>query len=390
MASNIVYLDTSHLHLLARAREEGRPAYAAFLEAWRARHCEIVFSMFHILELRRHQDPAIRRTRYRLLQDLVPIRLDIAWPNPDENGPKTMLEREILRAYIAKGMVSASTQEAADIMTGWAEILPGRLVSAAEAVLAQITEAGVFGWASELAFSALTAAAAARARPADQPYQSPRLKDIPAESPGADEFKRMLDLVHEATPNQDRLWDDLGRFFPPEAMAAFRFAIALMMRETLKKQAALGPRQVFADALGIDPTGKALNARLDDLQFDWTFREVVDGVVRRFFPIEDPEEHSAAVSALQVADCPGKWLRNAVETDLNRATPAPEPGDHYDLDHVAYLPYVDLLTADKRIVDFCRRVMTRKDCLASLRNVRPPVRAATVDGLRQAVERLAL
>lgn len=386
MANKIVYLDTSHLHLLAMAREEGTPAYASFLSEWRARECEIVFSMFHMLELRRHQNPAVRHARYLLLQDLVPIRLDIAWPSPDENGPKTMIEREILRAYIAKGMVSASTQEAADVMTGWAQILPGRLASAGEAVLTQIAEVGAFGWASELAFSALTTAAAARARPIDQPYRSPRLKDIPADSPGAEEFQRMLDLVHEATPDQDKLWDDLGRFFPPEAMAALRFAIAMMMRHTLKKQAAIGPRQVLADTLGIDPTGKALNTRIDALHFDWAFREAVDGVVRRFFPIEDPEEHSAAVSALQVADCPGAWLRNAVEIDLHRATAVPEAGDHYDLDHVAYLPYVELLTADKRIVDLCRRVLTRKGCLDSLRKARPPVRAATVDDLRQAIQ----
>lgn len=80
-----------------------------------------------------------------------------------------------------------------------------------------------------------------------------------------------------------------------------------------------------------------------------------------------------ATELVRLEDCPGTWLRHAVELQIRKATAKDEPSNLFDLNHLGHLPYVDLLFTDKRIAEFARQVLSAPNLPASLRHVKKPL-----------------
>lgn len=46
--------------------------------------------------------------------------------------------------------------------------------------------------------------------------------------------------------------------------------------------------------------------------------------------------------------------------------------NEYDLEHIHYLPYVDVFLTDKRIVDKVKQILRKSDLIKSLKSVKVP------------------
>lgn len=133
---------------------------------------------------------------------------------------------------------------------------------------------------------------------------------------------------------------------------------------------------VFAWFIGIDSKDSRLrNKTLDDLLEDFRFRVQAKSALRSKFKDEVAVVLGPLVSKIAIHDCKGLWLRNEVEKNLLKAADY-DPNNEYDLDSIQYLPYVDISTADKRIVDKTIQVLRRPTVLDSLRNTSPPRKSA--------------
>lgn len=383
--SPLVYLDTSHIHLLTVARSKSDPDYSRFRDLWKSSGCELVLTRTHLLELRRYADSETRLARYALFDELAPVLTDSPLIAEEQPRPSLLAEREVLRAFVAKGMIGVSDEAAAKRVQDWCQIFPGKLSKPSETLLLLVMEDETFGWAAEMAYSALTTGAKARTRNAEQKYTSPRLGQIPEAVPGDLDLHKTMRQVDEALGDQSDTWRELGRLLPPDAIAALKYSSAAMMREMLRRQREEGPQSVIANLFASSQHVKALRTPLDELHYNWALRASADKLLRRVLDVADEDTREKAIAALSSTDCPGSWLRYATEIQLRKATPAPEPGDEYDLDHVAHAPYVDLLFADRRIVEFCRQAFARSDRPAMLNSVRPPVRAASVPEIHDRV-----
>src|SRR2546422_4738569 len=95
----LVYLDHSHLVLLADTAAQSTSDFGAFLAFWRSRALTLALSRVHLIEMRRHADPATRERRYRLLEYFTPFRSDIG---PRSEYPNSVRELEITAALARK------------------------------------------------------------------------------------------------------------------------------------------------------------------------------------------------------------------------------------------------------------------------------------------------
>ena len=98
------------------------------------------------------------------------------------------------------------------------------------------------------------------------------------------------------------------------------------------------------------------------------------------------DEHIAFLAdKISIEDCPGKWLEQQVEHQLEISGDF-ETSNQLDIKHISYLPYVDILITDKRIVDKTIQVFRNKDLLDSLRTVTLPKKVSnSIESLENAL-----
>jgi hypothetical protein len=82
------------------------------------------------------------------------------------------------------------------------------------------------------------------------------------------------------------------------------------------------------------------------------------------------------VSAVAIEDCPGHWLRNAVSEQVEKAFPQDHPSNLFDINHIGYLPYVDLLFCDKRMSEVTRQVLRLDGRPEGLQATQSPISVA--------------
>ena len=384
----VVYLDTSHLHLLATARESDPAGYAAFVAEWRALGCELALSVYHLLEMRvlAHEDT--RAARYAVFADLAPVRLDVPIAEPPEPAPSLLTQREIVQAFVRHGMLSASADGGDALIASWINVFPGRLETAADAAALQVLEADIFGFASGLAKSALQVAARAKVRPSDQPLARRRLAELPTTPPTAEQHAEAL-TQGAAALDDPALTATFAEFLPPDAIEALKEASRGFMRAILDRQAVVGPQQAIAEFLDVATDKRTARRHLDTLRHHHAFESELHGVITRVFGITDPADRAEIAGGVTIADCPGTWLRGMIEIDLLKAEPAPPASTDYDLGHIGYLPHVDAMFADRRIVQYSKQVLAHVERPALLSADRVPRRAHTVSGVMEAIRRVA-
>jgi hypothetical protein len=138
-----IYLDTSHLSVLSRARALGEAAYSEFEVAWNTAGATLVFTRTHLIELRQHGDAATRVARYDLLERLLPIQSDVVTREPAPERPVLIQEREVLRALRDRGVFDVRSDDP-DVVAEWRRrhlsVFPERWTSLGDVAAARTFE----------------------------------------------------------------------------------------------------------------------------------------------------------------------------------------------------------------------------------------------------------
>lgn len=339
----LVYLDTSHLVMLAKLRNEDATKFGNFRTRWRRLGVELALSRVHIHELRRHDDPATREARMELLADLSPVRLDSPLNNSVPSQLQLLPKREALAALVDRGVIRVA---------GWAPALdqigfPTRLVSPYEIQLLGIFEDNAFGRVFAISQVAAEHSAKARALRQRTREQRTRLRELGARGAVRKTFAHMRKGWRGAARERGRA-RAVGL-----VRAASQSAISLVLAPVALPLAALAAyafrRMVSADA------SRDANTFTDALNAQRNVRGWAESVLRETGVTRRDARRVAAVVKLE--DFPGQWLSFYTETRLLAAPKAMQASDLHDLEHLAYAPYVDMFFADKRIREFARQAV---------------------------------
>jgi hypothetical protein len=360
----VAYFDTSHLHLLATERSRSTAGFSAFLNDWRQGGWEFALSHVHLLELARYGDVKGRAARYALLQNLAPVWLTLPVRSQVQGG-STLARREILHAAAARGLAK------------FAQTIPGprgiafveRVDSHDVHVVRALEEEGLRAYI-QLFHEAVSLAAEAARRPPDAGPPRQRLRDVENRAPTSAEVQAIRDAIERETA---QAFSRLGSELPVEAQEQALAQVRSQIDAFLARAQEDGVQSALAQFLGSAGAVPSARAPVETLIHEHVFADEVRRTLAEDARVTSEEVLQQAVRQVRLADCPGTWLAREVSRSLAAADPTPEPGSTYDLEHLAYVPYVDLLLADKRIVEFTRQVLRREGVPAVLKGVGPPV-----------------
>jgi hypothetical protein len=378
-----VYFDNSQLHLLSETRRKDASRFAAFVKVWSAQNCALALSQVHLSEINRYDDQSRRADRYDLLESLLPIHSDI--PVGDNVPPFSPLltNREILSALINRGLVSLQNGALENCTEGF----PERLTSKDHMdLLKQLPRVDVYRNVLDAFYEANRMGAVANSRQAQAKYEVHRLSEIPATGIKPDDVADVLSRLEEVRDSIVNL-DALRGLITPGQMDDVIGGMRSTIETFMKRTEEVGSSKALAEYLGVDPTNQAnLRKPIDLLIQQHTFAFSVRQFLTELWPREDSEKLNRVAAQVRVEDCPGTWLKYAVQLQMRKATPVDDPSNYYDLEHLSYLPYVDVLFADKRIATFARQVVTSDQLPSSLNGVCPPVSIPnTIESIESAI-----
>jgi hypothetical protein len=317
-----------------------------------------------------------------VLADLAPIRTDLPLPEGISRGPKTFLEREIIRALAERGLIRAR-DAANDPIPKWTEFLPGYLNSTQASVLRGLLENELYSELLNHEYAAATFEAEAE-KHHGPPEGKARLRDIsnvpvPPEKvlAASTEMEKQLALLQERS--------ERGELPPiPEYARQFTQAMAQMF---FGGAAEMGPRATLREVLPISGLTEREQLNLTTHEHAWyyVFEVYVRKVAGELFNTGEHDQEFLARS-LKPSDCPGTWLQRRLELCVRRACPKPEPNDHFDAERLAYLPYVDLMLTDKKMAEFVRQIRNDEFTPARVRDTPPAVSIPhTIDALEEVI-----
>jgi hypothetical protein len=374
----VAYFDTSHLHLLATERSRNTAEFSAFLEYWQQGGWELALSHVHFLELARYGGAEGRAARYALFQDLAPVWLTL--PVRDQvQGGSTLTRREIRHALAARGLAKPS------------QTVPGRhgivfveRVDSNNVHVVQALEGDELRRYIQLFHGAVSLAAEASRRPPDAEPPGKRLRDIENRVPTPEQVQAIRDAVERETA---QAFAGLGMDLPAEAREQALAQVRGQLDAFLTGAAQHGVQVALAQFLASAGAEPSARSPVQTLIHEHVFADEVRRTLLEDLGVTDEALLQQGVRQLKLAECPGTWLSREVSKSLAAAEHAPEPGSTYDLEHLGYLPYVDVLFADKRIAEFTRQVLRRDGLPQMLAGVRPP-RAIpnSLDAIRGALQ----
>lgn len=130
--------------------------------------------------------------------------------------------------------------------------------------------------------------------------------------------------------------------------------------------------KLWGNLTGIDVNNFKNRKRTMESLNEWfLFKLQVGSLLWTHFKIRDISTVNKILNKVSIADCKGLWLRQRVEKHLLKAGDV-DYKNEFDLDCIQYLPYVDILFADKRIVDKTNQVLRSKGLLESLNSISAP------------------
>ena len=370
--------------MLERIRRADSDRYTSFVDIWEGCGCVLVFTSTQASELRRYEDAERREGRYQVLADLAPIRTDLPLPEGISPGPRTFLEREIIRALAKRGLLRAR-DAADDPIPRWTEILPGYLNSTQAAVLQGLLENEIYSDLLNHEYAAATFEAEAE-KHHGPPEGKGRVRDIsnvpvPPESvlAACTAMEKQFSIQQERFRREE---------LPPIREYAKDFSQAVA-RGFFRRAAEIGPRATLLELLPISGLTKEEQLKLTTHEHAWhhVFEVYVRKVARELFNADESDEEFLGRS-LKPSDCPGTWLQRRLELCIRRACPDPEPNDHFDAERLAYLPYVDLMLTDKKMAEFVRKIRNDESTPARVLAARPAVAIPdTIDSLEEVIRR---
>lgn len=381
-----IYFDNSQLHLLSELKRTNASRFAAFLDVWCEQNCALALSQAHLSEINRYEDLLKREARYDLLESLLPIHSDIPVGNSVPTPFILLMNREIFGVLIDRKLVALQN----GALKRWAEAFPERLTSKDHInLLKQIPEFDVYRNVLNAFYEANRMGAAANSRPAQTKYEVHRLSDIPHAGIRADDIADVLsglEGVQDVVANSDAL----GAFLTPEQLDEVIRDMRTTIESFVQRTEEVGGSKALAEYLGVDSTQQTnLRRPIDLLIHQHTFAFSVRHFLTELCGLEDAETLDQIAANVKLEDCPGTWLKYAVQLQMRKATPIDSASNYYDLEHLAYLPYVDLLFADKRTAAFSRQVLNSTQLPVSLNGVRPPISIPnSIDSLESEISSL--
>ncbi len=378
--ARLIYLDTSHHHLLATAAAKDQREFCKFIKRWKESSNALVITLTHLMELRQHADQITREARRKTFQSLAPLVLDFPTEEVEPLGPRLLVGREIVRAYCELGILGGTGPNLVETITRWIDIFPGVLRTAEEIDQLVIIEDPVLAHTSRFLRSALTTGARARVRPKEQQYERPRLSEIPEEYPSDFDVATANEMFRKALEDNS-VWEGIEQLLPAAAITQLKKLTEELGRDIIQTMTDLGPRKGLESLLPIADSSTSQKKHIDILIQESVFRKNVQEILRNFLNVTEESTIDSIAALVQIDQCPGTWLAGAVELQMAKATNTPVASDQLDIQHIAYLPYVDVLMTDKRIVEFTSQALRRKDCPSSLSKVRPPQKAASLTEL---------
>ena len=379
----LIYLDTSHQHLLAEWAHHEPEAFEGFCARWRAGACALVVARTHLLEMRRHGNRAVREGRLSLFRKLVPIVSDTPSDVFEPQGPTLFSHREMLLAFRRANMLSGTGPDFEHVLDRWCKIFPGCFETPEEAELLAVLEDADFDVPIRIIETAMRTGAQARTRPNELPYERTRLGALPnaplTKGQIADAKRQTLDALGDG-----KIWSDLQGVIPDEQLSAMRRSVEEFMIKSIDSFAAVGPRQAMVDSFNLTADRGTANSHIDTLVQRHVFEDCASTLFKDFLNMETSAAQTLAKN-FPLSARSGTWIRNAVELEMRKGKADGEAGDEFDLDHVAY-PYVDILTADQRTSQFSEQVLRRPELPPRVQGVRPAARAGNLAELLELLE----
>jgi len=392
----LVSLDTPQFHLLERVRRIDPVRYFSFRDTWRSRGCTLVFTMAQASELGRYGNTPRREARYQLIADLAPIRTDLFDPVRMSSGPRILIQREIVRAMVQRGLIKAINSDA-DPLAKWTEILPGHL-NASQAGLLRAIENEVYRDLSGREYKAAQFAAAAQKADGQIEKKAPdkahgqtekkeRVRDLPSTPLTAEKMLAACAGMEKAIAS---LQEQFRRGELPPIPADAIPSILDLARGFFGRATEIGIQAALLEQLPVTGSTKAelLKMTRDDLVNNSVFKVCVRTFARDVLKADETDQDFLA-RTLSFTDCPGSWLQRRLDLCVRRNCPEPKPNHHFDAERLGYLPYVDLMLTDKQMVEFVRQIRNDKSTPARIRNVRPAVSIPnSIDALEEKVNSL--
>jgi hypothetical protein len=367
----LVYLDTSNIHLLTTLRRKDNARFTSFLERWRGLSCTLALSNVHLFELRRYGDASARDERYQLLEDLCPIRFQ----------SESMDGVEILRA-LSKHRDTLGLDYPADQLV---EAFPKFLHTPTEVSQIRELEHTVLALAFEAFYDASKTGAAAHSREEGTKYERHRISQIGDAKPAPEHRAMFLEEWEKQQPSSSEL-ENLRELVPPEVLNEMFDAFRDLGLRFLDRAEEVGSANAYAEALGLDLSDPSIaRSFTDQASQQYAFRFSVREAAQTL-GVQCESGFEMATELVRLEDCPGTWLRHAVEIQIRKATAKDEPSNLFDLNHLGHLPYVNLLFTDKRIAEFARQVLSSSNLPASLRHVKKPLAVSnSIEALESAL-----
>lgn len=362
----LVYLDTWVWSRIIQARAATPRVFETFLGVWNENACKLAVSRTHLFELRRHGDPITREYRYQLIEALLPGRFDML--GDSQPIMNTVSNREIAMAY-AKSFNLDVLKRADRYWAGF----PLPLLDQDDVSVLRQLEDPVVGAFLHLLHDALGHEATERRRSRLEPYKRFRLTSIPTEKFPRSQVDILIERLEQEVMRTP-FWG-LATKLVPAAQMGNQYAEALRVaREVLIRASQVGLRKAFTEFYASPHTRQ--REFTDTIIQQSGFNTDVEEILRTLCGLSNPIDVKRVASIMTVDQCPGTWIRNAVEIELRKSKSVPEPNDWFDLDHLTHLPYVDLFLSDAELVNNTMKVFRRLDSLPDVvRGVRPPLHA---------------
>ena len=382
----LIYLDNSHLHLLSELRRNNSARFESFLEVWTAQRCALALSQTHLSEINRYDDQVRREARYDLLEALLPIHSDVPLDDAVPEAFLVLTNREIFHALLKKGLVSVEGGS----LDRFESAFPLQLTSKDHINLVKaLSTVDIYRNVLDAFYEANKVAALANSRPPQTTYEAHRLSEIPnttIDPSFAVDLMRQLEEDQAGIRNLDVLRD----LVTADQMSEVFSGINATIQNFVKRTEEVGSSSALAEFLTADMSQGALRQPIDLLIARHTFDFSVRQLLTQLCGGEDESTLGVVSEKIHLEDCPGTWLKYAVQIQMRKATPIDHPSNYYDLEHLSYLPYVDKLFADKRIVTFANQVLKSGQLPQSLDGTMPPVAVSnSVESIESEISAMA-
>ncbi|MGI8496255.1 MAG: hypothetical protein ACR2OG_01550 [Gemmatimonadaceae bacterium] len=361
----LVYLDTSHLALLADARRKDPVRYREFCRLWRERDCTLALSHVHAGELRRDPTRQRRRARFAVVADLLPVRTDIAILPGTFPTLQPLLKRELWATLLARDVLRIRGDLPADFHLG----LPQLLTTAADIeALRSVLESWRVGVMFRLMHTAEETGARATQLGAEAGRRDTgstgstkrtrtRLGDLGDVPPSPEQRAGLLDPIEKNMRGSSWLWRIMWYRLPRAVREAAGAQVREPMERFFDRAEASGTQNAYAEFTDAASGAKTRRRFIDDLGAEYLIRQATIELLTADLRVIEAEQAAVVAGALTLADAPGMWLREHAQRKLLNGGRTYTVRDGRDLDHLSYAPWVNVFFSDGPTAEYARQAL---------------------------------